>query len=146
MPAVAKYEPVHVQLLGLAVLARQRGLTFEEFWREACRPATCFHCMRGTLLPKCPHCERRINRPPTITTVDPAPDTAIRFPTDTADKRASIGALEDTKDGWHRAYEGIEPTRREQALILLSPILDEIERQRTGAEPARGNEPEAAVA
>ncbi|MCA1571171.1 MAG: hypothetical protein LC798_12810 [Chloroflexi bacterium] len=155
MPAQSRYEPVHVQLRCLAARARARGLTFADFWREALRPARCARCEVETLLSKCPSCHRRLNAQAAFTSVDRhAPETAVRFPTDTADKRASIAALEATKEGWRRAYAGDEPVSSESALILLAPILAVVEQvydERYGTvegnvDSAGGIEPVAEVA
>lgn len=75
------------------------------------------------------------------------PPGAVRFPTDTGDRRASVAALDATKDGWRRAYDRLPPLKREHAVALLAPVVEEMERKRISAsEPGRGFEPRQAVA
>lgn len=146
MPAPPKYLSAHAQLYTLAVDARREGLTFDAFWTRALRPRRCGHCLIDTLLADCPSCGRRSRGPAPATTIDVVPVYVVRFPTDTAEKRAALMALEDTRDGWRRAYERAEPARSERALVLLGPDLRVTPDQVRELEADRGIDLHAAVA
>lgn len=112
MAARMKYAPAHSQMLDLAVVARREGLSFDEFWVRAVRPG---------------------RSPVTVGTEDP-PRGAIRWPRDSGDRAVAITATNAARDGWRRAYEGLEPSGPERALALLSPWIDRL------AETAGGRE------
>jgi hypothetical protein len=105
MAARMKYPAAHEQLFVLAVRARREGRSFEAFWGAAIRPG---------------------RSPITVGTPDP-PEDAVRWPRDSTDRNVSIRASVAARDGWRRAYEGMEPTGPERALILLAPLLSAIE-------------------
>lgn len=127
MPAHAKYPAPHSQLSALAVDAKRRGMSFEEFWEEAARPRRCRACELSTLLPECPECGARTVGPTPVTVSDPDPPVrAVLWPTDSVDRRTWLGAVDESREGWQRAYEGLEAPRRELALRRLSPTLDAI--------------------
>lgn len=88
----------------LAASARERGLSFEEWWLEAVRPGM----------------------PAIVTTTPLTRHTpgAVVWPSDSADGRLWRQATADVKEGWRRAYERLEVSRSERALYLLGPLLD----------------------
>lgn len=101
MAAHRLYQTPREQLFVLAVQARRRGLSFDEFWDEAVRP----------------------NLPPiTRRHVDP-PDNCVVWPSDTADRNAERAATSGAREGWRRAYEGRDPLPREKALPILAAHL-----------------------
>jgi hypothetical protein len=89
------YPKPHRQLGVLMVLARRRGLTFEEFWREAVRPGL----------------------PLVMTNTPEPPAGAVRWPSDRNDRVES-------EQAWRRAYNREPPTRAENALAFLADALD----------------------
>lgn len=110
MAPLATYDPPHKQLGRLMVMARRRGLSFDEFWTEAMRPQA-----------------------PLIMTTHPLPpvgawDTAwcVRWPTDRNDRITWQAAIRDAREGWRRAYNHEERTKPESALAMLSDDLDTI--------------------
>lgn len=129
MPAHARYPSPHNQLLELALAAKRRGLSFEEFWREAVRPRACKDCGRETIRIDCPECGGKTTGPaPLIVSGSERPPGAVLWPTDTKDRRTWLGAVDESKDGWRRAYEGAEAPRREHALVRLSPMFEAMDR------------------
>jgi len=130
VPAPPKYPSANEQFRRLAIAARERGLTFAQFWEEARRPG------RGAV---------------TVSDADPPPNCVL-WPTDTADRRTSQAAIDETREAWRRAYERKPPLKREAAIGLLAPILDEIAWQREhdsedeAPPPPRGISGEVAVA
>lgn len=118
MAARSKYPPPHVQLRRLAERARAEGVAFEEFWERAVRPGQ----------PPVTYYKAEGDRPA----------DAVVWSTDTTDRNLARAAVEESREGWRRAYEGEPASRPEQALIVLSPLLAMIE-------GARGIEGESAV-
>lgn len=113
------HEAPHVQLRRLAVAARGRGLSFEEFWTEAVRE-------QASLV--------MTNHP------DP-PVGAVRWPTDRNDRKAWQGAIYGSRDGWRRAYEGLPAPAEEGALGILADgfaAMDEVACEREADELDRG--------
>lgn len=147
MPAPPRYLSPHEQVLRLAVVARREGLTFEEFWTRALRPRICADCLTETLLAGCPSCGTRCHppldgRPATVTVRDEAPDYVVRFPTDTADKRAWVAALEASRETFRRAWHHEPPTPADGAFAVLAAGLGRV----MDAAPAGGFDDRAAVA
>lgn len=104
MPAHSKYPTVHEQLRALALLARQDALPFDRWWVLALRPG---------------------EPPVTWSTPELArPGRCVIWPRDTIDRRLSIQATLEARDGWRRAYERAKPTGPEKALRLLAPLLE----------------------
>lgn len=144
MPAPTRYDAPHTQLGELALLAKQRGLSFEEWWIEATRPRCCWRCRpaRVTLQPDCPECGKRTQGPaPVVPTTADKPPGAVVWPSDSIDRRTSLAAIDESRDGWERAYTGQPPLKREEAIPKLFRALLEADRERD-----RGNDLEAAVA
>jgi len=83
------------------VAARRRGLSFEEFWREAMQTGS------PTVMVTTPH----------------PPEGAVQWPTDRADRVNWQVALASAKDGWRRAFERLEPTPEERALSVLGEAM-----------------------
>lgn len=113
MPAPARYPSFHEQLSRLAAEARTDGVPFEVFWREVVRPGK-------------PPITFRTEDPPMRWSElfgRPLP-TVVVWPTDTGDRNECREAAEYAREAWRRAYEGVPPTRGEQALALLAPLLD----------------------
>lgn len=117
MAAPARYPTPHAQLLRLAEDAKREGIPFEEFWDRAVRPGL-----------------------PPVTYYQPEAERlkgCVVWPRDSVDRNLARAATEDSREGWRRAYEGVEPTRSERALIVLSPLLAMIEGAR-GIEEREG--------
>lgn len=130
MPAHARYPSPLEQLSDLAVDAKFRGLTFEEFWTESLRPRVCKRCERSTIQITCPDEEcggQTVGPAPVTVTGAERPPRVVRWPTDTKDRRTWLYAVDQSKDGWRRAYEGEDAPRREVALKRLRPLLDRLE-------------------
>lgn len=117
------HDAPHVQLRRLGVVARARGLSFEEFWAQAVREHASL-----------------------VMTNHPAPPVgAVRWPTDRNDRKAWQGAIYSAREGWMRAYEGLPALPEEGALGLLADgfaAMDEVAREREDGEVA----PRTAVA
>lgn len=120
------HDPPHVQLVRLGRLARERGLSFDEFWAEAVR--------EGKSL---------------VMTNHPAPpEGAVRWPTDQKDRRAWVYAIRSTRDAWRRTYEREESPVCERALSMLGDsigALDEVAAERADDELDHGLEPHEAL-
>lgn len=83
------------------MLARRRGLTFEEFWLEAIRPDE-----------------------PVVKVTDPnPPENCVLWPTDPKDRRTWRSAILETRAGWQRAYDCESPARAEEAVGTLRQWL-----------------------
>lgn len=115
------YDPPHVQLGELMVIARRRGLSFEQWWEEAVRP----------------------HKPLIMVTHPSPPPGAVRWPTDRNDRVTWQAAIRSAKAGWRRVYERKQPTRQEEALRYLGEdlgVLEEVADERAAVElhePAR---------
>lgn len=83
------------------VLARRRGLSFEEWWEEAVRPDASL----------------------VMTTHPNPPEGAVRWPTDKTDREAWRAATIEAKSGWRRAYEQARPSRAEEAIAFLADAI-----------------------
>jgi hypothetical protein len=95
------YDPPHVQLGRLMLLARRRGLSFEAWWAEAVRPGL-----------------------PIVMVNHPSPPPGcVRWPTDRNDRVTWMFAINGSKDGWRRAFNREAPSGPEAALALLAPAL-----------------------
>lgn len=114
------------QLHELARDARARGLTFEQFWAEACR------------------FERVDSKREAIvrTNTRMAPNRAVRWPSDRKECNLWRAATRSAEEGWRRAYEQAAPSESERALTLLGPLFRRLE----GEAPADGMTAQAAVA
>lgn len=99
------YDPPHVQLGRLMVLARRRGLAFDVWWEEAVRPG------KALVMTNSPH----------------PPDGCVRWPSDRNDRVTWQSAIHGSKEGWRRAYERAEPTSHEAALAFLAPGLEALD-------------------
>lgn len=107
MAAPTKYPSPLQQMHELAIEARAAGLDFDQWWEQAIRPG------RTIVM---------------VTTKNP-PAGAVLWPTDRNDRVTWMGAIEDSKEGWRRAYVKAPPTIHEAALRLLAPglaALDEV--------------------
>lgn len=127
MAPAPTYATPQVQLGRLLVIARRRGLCFEEFWREAVREG------RSLVMTNYPR----------------ATENCIRWPTDRNDRRAWQAAIIGTKESWRSAYEGLEPTRGERAVAVLGDsigVLARVADARADAELADAMSPQTAVA
>jgi hypothetical protein len=83
------------------VMGRRRGLGFEEWWEEAVRP------------------RKRV-----VMTNDPDPPPhAVRWPSDRNDRVEWRDAILDAKEGWRRAYEQVERSPFDEALLVLADFL-----------------------
>lgn len=104
MPAIAQYPTAWSQALELAVRARRRGLTFEQFWEAAMRPG----------------------RPPITWRVPPSkrPADAIVWPNDTKTRKDDQAAMNAVREGWARAYALRRQLKREAALPRLLSLFD----------------------
>lgn len=101
-----KYPAVHKQMGELMLLARRRGLTFDEWWDEAVRP-------------------RRSQRLVTSATLaENRPACAVMWPADTKDRQLVRAATLDSREGWQRAYDREPASRAERALLQLSGLID----------------------
>lgn len=121
MAAPPKYPTPHAQLLALAREAREAGVEFEAFWLRAVRPG-----LSAVTVATPPH--RR-------------PEGCVLWQRDTFDRNNARDAMEEAKEGWRRAYEGLPPSRAEMALIMLGPELVITERKaRTVARLPDGGE------
>lgn len=84
------------------VLARRRGLTFDQWWAEAMRPGQ-----------------------PLVMVTHPSPPAgAVRWPTDRNDRVTWQSALNGAKDGWRRAFEQRDPSPAERAVRDLGDAID----------------------
>lgn len=103
MAPAPSYDLPPVQLRRLAVLARRRGLSFEEFWIEAVRPG------------------KKQGR---VTTAHPDPPAgAVRWPSEWSEGTQWRAAIIELKGAWCRAYDGEEPTGPERAVIELGDSI-----------------------
>lgn len=111
MAAQQRYPSVHEQLRTLAVPARAQGVSFEVWWCGAVRPGS----------------------PPVTwrTPADRRPAGCVVWPNDTFDRKCVMEATLDpvVVDGWRRAYELVPATRRDAALRLLAPVLEQAARR-----------------
>jgi hypothetical protein len=91
-------------MLELAREAIGRGLSFDEWWREAVRPGV----------------------RPVIRTTTPkyrwTPGCVV-WPSDSQENIQWRAAILESEEGWRRAYEGWSPEPREKALAILAPLL-----------------------
>jgi hypothetical protein len=104
MPAIAQYPTAWGQALGLAVIARRRGVSFDAFWEAAMRPG----------------------RPPITWRVpqEKRPAGAIVWANDTQTRKDDQAAMNAMRDGWERAYVGRRQLKREAALPRLLSLFD----------------------
>ena len=112
-----KYEPAHRQLRRLMTEAREEGLTFDEAWERAIRPA----CKLVTT--ETPHEER--------------PDDCVVWPKDTDSRRLIRTAVLEGKEAWRRGYDREPATPAELALIRLASEL-RLDRDEPAAELVNG--------
>lgn len=122
MAARAKYPATHEQLFALAEQARLAGVPFEEWWEEAVRPGQ-----------------------PAVTWNTPEPLRpygAVVWSNDTGDRNLSIAVTLGAREGWRRAYNRLPPSRGEEALKRLRPVLEVL----TDVPPATGKELSASAA
>lgn len=152
MPAPARYAYVPDQLRALALAAKRRGLSFDEWWHEALPVRVCRVCGRETLLPTCPavvgctvegrqpvECGTRTKGPTPPTFTKPGVGVnVVLWPTDTVERKAWLGGVDSAREGWRDAYEGNPAQRRHHALAALREHLRHIE--------GEGNERAMAVA
>lgn len=156
MPAPARYAYVPDQLRELALDAKLRGLSFEEWWHEALPVRLCRVCKTETLMPSCPNvigfeehgdgmrtpieCGARTKGPkaPTFSNRGAAAATAVIWPTDANERRAWLGGVDSGREGWRDAYEGRPAERRHKALARIAEGLRVVD--------AGGNDRELAVA
>lgn len=107
MPAQQRYDAPHEQLRDLGVEAKREGLSFEEFWARSVRtgesPAVTTESAR---------------------TIEP-PAGAVVWPRDSIDHANARAAINGTKEGWRRAYEGEPATQGDRALLILCQIAVE---------------------
>lgn len=142
MPAPAKYEYVPDQLRRLAVDAKARGLSFEEWWHEALPVRVCKVCGEESLLATCPviaghiiegripiECGAKTKGPVPPTFAEPrgAGPLQVLWPTDAVERRAWLGGVDSGRDGWQDAYEGREARPRHRALARLREHLRHID-------------------
>lgn len=112
MAAARKYPRPDEQLVAILAAARRRGLSFEEAWDEAVRPA------------------RPVSSPT-------RPPTAVGFPADFPERAAWKDALAATRSAWERAFNREPPSAVDVAMEMLRPLLAELaERPSEGAELA----------
>lgn len=95
------------QMVALARDARRAGLTFEQFWRRALEQ---------------PSGDLRADH-------EVAPG-AVRWPTDRVARQTDRAALEETREGWRLAYEGMPAPSKHAAVAVLYAAL--IEHDGTG--------------
>lgn len=107
MPAPAKYPVPHEQLYALAVVARRKGVDFDDFWEEAIRPG----------LPAVTWAKAEELRPV----------GAVVWPSDTADRAIAVAATIGARVGWRRAYDKLPLKPREAALERIRPVLEGID-------------------
>lgn len=103
MAPAPTYETPARQMVALARDARARGLSFDEWWTEAVRPG------RAMVLTTSPRAKR--------------PAGCVLWPSDSYEARVWREATHAAKDGWRRAYEQMEPSAGERALMVLGPHL-----------------------
>lgn len=101
MPAPAKYPYIPDQLRESALAAKALGMSFDAWWVEARRPG----CKAITVKDETP------------------PVFAVRWPTDSADRRLWLAAVDSSKDGWRDAYDGMPAQPRHEALRRLREHL-----------------------
>jgi hypothetical protein len=111
MAPQAVHAPPHQQLVELGKRARDRGLTFAEFWTEAVREGL----------------------PLIMTNHKSPPAGAVRWPTDRNDRRAWMGAIVTTRESWQRNYERLECPPHERALRMLGDSIGAIDRAAAAA-------------
>lgn len=150
MAAPTKYEAIEKQLLRLASAGKLRGLSFEEFWREALPVRTCTECGHESLVTKCPRprtpesfedCGGRTRGPKPWTASEGGPPTAVLWPTDAVDRRLWLAAVDSSKEGWRRAYENADAPRSDDAFERLREHVAHA----ASYEDAAGNERAVAV-
>lgn len=99
-----QYATPIAQMTVLAADARDRGLSFDEWWEEAIRPG------RGAVTPTTPGGRR--------------PAGCVVWPNDSFDQRTWREAILQSKEAWRRAYDREPVTRGDAALRLLAPALE----------------------
>lgn len=104
MPAIAQYPTAWAQMSDLAAAAKRRGLSFEEFWAGAVRPG------RPPITWRVPEGKR--------------PDGAVVWANDTQTRKDDQAAVNQTRDGWERAYLRAPQLKREEALPRLLSLFD----------------------
>lgn len=109
MGAPLKYPSAHEQLLKLAKVARAQGVPFDEFWKTAVRPG------------QRPYTWGKPSAPREI------PEGVVIWPQDADDRQVVMAATMGARQGWKRAYNGMEATPRERALGALRPMLQELQ-------------------
>jgi hypothetical protein len=147
VPAPAKYAYLPDALRELALDARARGLSFEEFWHEALPVRECPACGAETLLPKCPNvvawtvpalndgakmpveCGTRTRGPaaPTYSNPRGAGPQVLLWPTDAVERRAWLMGVDSAREGWRDAYERRPAERRHRALGRLAEGLRQLD-------------------
>jgi hypothetical protein len=106
MAAHTRYSTPAEQLAEMGVVARERGLSFEEFWGLA-------------VFPTWPDGKPR---KVTMRTDDP-PMFAIAWPNDTEERKLWRNAIIGTKDAWREGYERDRSGRRLRGVRAIAPIL-----------------------
>jgi len=124
-----------VQLRELAVAARNRGLTFDEFWEEAVpSPKLRKRPGRKAKLDEDDGPPMPVGLPILGTPGDPG---AVHWPADTLARKQSYAVVIELRDAWARAYDRIEPTRAERALGAIAEPED-VRRKRGSGLSLRG--------
>lgn len=138
MPAPAIYAYVPDQLRELALDAKVRGLTFEEWWHEALPVRVCKLCGAETLLAHCPvvlACRLDDRQPvecgggtkgaapPTFANRREAGPRQVIWPTDATERKAWLAGVDSGREGWRDAYEGKPAQERHRALSKLREAL-----------------------
>lgn len=106
MAPPVRYRTPAEQMGDLALEARARGMTFEEWWEESVRVA---------------------RRPITVSTPLAArPPACVLWPTDSGECRAWRAAIAESEEAWRRAYERLPATPGEVSLARLRPVLKQL--------------------
>lgn len=121
MAAHARYSTPAEQLAEMGAVARERGLSFEEFWSLAVFPTWPDGKPRKVTM--------RTENPPLF---------AIAWPNDTEERKQWRSAIIGTKDAWREGYERVE-SRASRAVRALAPLL-------SAANGLRDREPVASAA
>lgn len=115
MAPTPTYDSPGVQLRRLAARARRLDVPFDEFWTQAVREG------RSLVMTNHPN----------------PPKGAVLWPTDRNDRKAWQFGIHTAKEGWRRAYEGIEALSCERAMSILGDAigaLDNVASQRAEGE------------
>lgn len=157
MAAKQKHPFVPDQIRKLALAAKRKGLSFDEFWSSAMPVRLCPECGAESLRPTCDalldpavpeagECGARTRGPAPVTfdgrrggraaVGDGVPEgfeyQFVVWPSDSSERRAWLDAVSSAREGWRAAYDGAPADPRHRALTLLAEGLRQIDEAEPG--------------